>query len=104
MQLLEDKGGRPDRNEPDKRVKENSICLLYGFDPANPVLRQFNGKECLVIQRSKVDSDRVPYSADEVWYECHVRGYPFSMDIRLDHLMIIDDSDHLIIEKMSKRR
>lgn len=100
MQLLEDKGGRPDRNEPDNRVRENTICLIYGFNPANPLTSQLNGKECLVIQRSKFGPDRLPYHPDEIWFECHVRGFPHSMDLPITHLTVLNDTDRLIIEKM----
>lgn len=104
MQLLEDKGGRPDRNEPDSRVREDTICLLYGFSPNNPLTGQLNGKECFVIQRSKFGPDRIPYPPDDIWFECHVRGMPVTIDIPLKHLMLLDDSDRLVIEKLSKHR
>uniref|UniRef100_A0AAU8GI02 Uncharacterized protein n=1 Tax=Salmonella phage vB_SEnST11_KE22 TaxID=3161173 RepID=A0AAU8GI02_9CAUD len=101
MLSLEDKGGRPDRNEPDQRVRQDTICLIYGFSPENPLTGQLNGRECYVIQRSQLGPDRIPYGPDEVWFECHVRGVPVTLDLPIHHLMILDDSDRLVIEKLS---
>lgn len=104
MQLLEDKGGRPDRNEPDHRVRKDTICLIYGFSPANPLTRQLNGRECYVIEPSTYGPDRIPYPPGEKWFECQVRGMPVVMDLPVEHLMLLDDSDKLVIEKLFKDR
>ncbi|HDR2377141.1 TPA: hypothetical protein QCH88_004388 [Enterobacter asburiae] len=102
MLMLEDKGGRPDRNEPDQRVRPDTICLLYGFSPKNPLTFQLNGRVCYVLERSKMGPNRIPYPVDDIWFECHVRGMPTTMDIPIEHLTVLDDSDRLIIEKMTK--
>lgn len=99
MLRLED-SGRPDRNEPDQRIRKDTICLIYGFNPANPLTSQLNGRECYVIDRSMFDSDRVPYHPDDAWFECQIRGMPVAMDIPIEHLMLLDDSDRLVIEKL----
>jgi len=101
MISLEDKGGRPDRNQPDPRVRVGSICLLYGFDPKNPLTGQLNGRQCYVICRSKTGADKLPYPADSLWFQCNIRGIPVPIDIPIEHLMLLDDSDQLVIEKMS---
>lgn len=96
MLELED-SGMPDRNEPDHKVCVDSICLLYGFSEDNIL----NGKRCLVLEKTILGVNGY-YPRHESWFLCHVDGLPYLHDIRADHLMHLDDSDHLVIEKLSK--
>lgn len=99
MDLLEDKGGRPDRNEIDPRVGPGKVCLIYGFDPNNPNTGPLNGRQCMVHEKV-IRSGNIFFPFGETWYACSVYGLKGITNLRADHLMVTDDSDVLVIEKM----
>lgn len=90
---------KPDRNEPDSRVKPDTICLTYGFKGE---LEHLNGKECLVFERVyRVGNEFLP--VDEFWFECFLSGYPLAINIRSDHLTLLNDMDALAVELYMKK-
>lgn len=88
--------GKPDRNEPDSRIGVGELCLIYGLPQP---FKNLNGREAIIL--GAVDNFMGNfYPPGEVWYECAVHGYPTIMNLRNDHLMLLTDSDALVIEKL----
>lgn len=96
--LLEELPGKPDRNQPDSRVRIDSVCLVYGFKD-KPV-DQLNGKEAYVVSKA-IAGPNGYFSPEDVHFEVAIRGMPTVFVMSINNLMHLDDSDDLIIEKMS---
>lgn len=101
MLTLEDKGGRPDRNEPDSQVRGGQLCLIYGFTEDMGQAFLLNGLQCYVEEKI-TRSGNLFFPVNEAWYACSVYGQPRIINIREDHLTVLTDSDTLVIEMMTK--
>lgn len=99
MLSLEDKGGRSDRNQPDQSLAAGKICIIYGFD-VNSVHNYLNGLQCYLEEEIKRFGN-IFYPVNERWFACSVYGQRFILNIREDHLTVVDDSDALVIEKLA---
>lgn len=82
------KGGRPDRNVCDKRVKEGRICLIYGV--THPPMEWLNGKVCKVIGRPKDGTSR---------FLCKVKDKEKVFSIPHKNLTVLDLNDNIVISK-----
>ena len=92
---------RPDRNEPDPRLKEGVFCIIYGFK--DPEVAYLNGLQCFIEQKI-TRTGNLLYPVNERWYLCAVWGIKEYLSLREDHLAVLDDSDALVVEKMISNR
>ncbi len=99
MLRLEDKGGRPDRNEPDLQVRPGITCLLYGF--TQPMLANLNGSCVFVISQADTPTkiaNNLPLEDD--WFYCKEKATGMITYISRSRLMCLDIADGITIVKL----
>lgn len=82
------KGGRPDGNACDMRVRVGRMCLIYGI--TYPPMVRLNGKICKVIDISKDNTTR---------FLCKVKDEEKVFKIPHKNLTVLDLNDNIVISK-----